>query len=195
MDSDKGAAGNLVTRSLEEHFDTIPGSALLYSTPQSADRDFLIRRFFDLYRLNFGLKDGTREELAAKASAQKDRLIYGGVDAINDHYLIDKISLIRAMVAGVEFDHPGRAFFQGQVYTHGYVYASDEVAIIGALVTSIDPGSPPPASKTVGARTIDPGDVVILDGCSFLFVEDFFKPRSVSGPEDPGAKVMLWYVR
>ena len=45
----KGAAGNLSASSATRHFSGSPGQALLPSQAASSKRDFLARRFFDLY--------------------------------------------------------------------------------------------------------------------------------------------------
>jgi hypothetical protein len=193
MDHEKGAAGNLSTSS-SRHFSGAPGQALLLtSLAPSSSRDFLARRFFELYGYNFGTADGP-EELVAKAEAQAGRLGFGGVDAINDHYLIDRIPLITAMVEGTDFDHPGQAAFQGLVYTHGYFVASNEVAIIGGVVAVVDPGAPS-SSTVVNGRTVNPGDVLLQDGCRLLYVEDFFQSRQANLPGDRGAELVWWNAR
>jgi hypothetical protein len=190
----KGAAGNLSTSSALRHFSGSPGQALLLSQAPSSARDFLARRFFDLYSYNYGMADGTADELVAKAEAQAGRLGFGGVDAINDNYLIDRVPLIASMVAGTDFDHPGQAVFQGQVYTHGYFVATNEVAVIGAVVTCLDPANPT-SPTVVGGRTVQAGDVLLEGGSRLLYVEEFFKPRRVAAAGDRGAQVVWWDAR
>lgn len=192
---DKGAAGHLVVKSKSHHYDSVPGGALLMTFPQSSARDFLVRRFFALYELNYGTRDDSPEELAALAEARVGRLTRGGVDAINDHYLEDQIPLIRGMVEGVDFNHPGQAYFQGQVYTHGYIYAENEIAIIGAVVTATDPSNPPPAPRTIGGLTLEAGDLVLRNGCRLLYVEEFFKPPVVVDSTSSGAELLVWCAR
>ncbi len=193
--SDKGAAGHLVVSSKPHHYDSLPGKALLMSFPQSSARDFLVRRFFALYELNYGAADGSAEELTALAEARVGRLTRGGVDAINDHYLEGQLPLIRAMAEGVDFDRPGQAYFQGQVYSHGYVYAENEVAIIGAVVTAPDPSGPPLAPRKVGSLTLEAGDLALRQGCRLLYVEDFFKPPVVVDSRSQGAELLVWCAR
>lgn len=170
------------------------GHQTLFARAASPGRDFLIRRFFHLYQLNYGGSDATSVEVDAYTQARAGRLTWGGVDAINDRFFVAGIDLIRAFYETLDFNHGGSSYFQGQIYTNGYFHSLNDVTVVGAVVTDVDPAARAGVDMTDGVP--DPGDVVLENGSQILFVEDFFQARpgrSVGG--SPGARIRVWCSR
>lgn len=95
-----------------------------------------------------------------------------------------------------DFDQIGKSYFQGNIYTRGAVYASNEVTIIGSLSAVDDPNKPDtawvpsnrdPADSNISLR---PGDVHLGAGTRILHVADL-KPGPKSGVQPVGVSRWL----
>ena len=178
----------------------LPGMALPPTTTQGR----MAERFVHLSELFYGEGDGGINESAALNLATSGIFGYASVDALLDHNLRGRRLELLASLGAFDINRPGEAFFQGLVYTHGYLHARAEVTVVGAVVTQIDPAasipsetiSRDPSDPTATVDTVNPGDVYLLDGSRILFVEDFFQPYS-AGPaqQEKGAKIVLWMGR
>lgn len=177
------------------HLQTSPtGQRWLFARGASPDRDFLIRRFFELYKLNFGPADDGPDELFALSEARAGRLGYGAIDAINDQVWVEGLPLIDGYLQSFNLNHLGSSYFQGQIYTKGYFESLNDVTIIGSLVTQITPGARGVANLTDGVP--DPGDVIMRNGSRLLYVEEFFQPRpALDADGNPGVRVLSWHTR
>ncbi len=71
----------------------------------------------------------------------------------------------------VSYDRIGTSHFRGLLYTNGFVYADNEVNILGAIM-AIDDGSQP--EKVLDGVTVKPGDLFLNNGTSLTYVEEFF---------------------
>lgn len=138
------------------------------------------------------VNDESPQEDAALRAAENGQVVPGSLDAIVDRGRTDLLGTVRAQANGINFERPGSAYFQGLVYTHGFVHASQEVTVVGALVARQGArGTSPPVK--IGNHLLHPGDIYLLDGTDVVYVEDFFKPSvPVSGSRDQGCEVRLW---
>lgn len=92
----------------------------------------------------------------------------------------------------IDYDKVGAGYFQGLVYTNGYVHAQNEINVIGALMAKGDPALP---SASLNGQTVKPGDLLLEDGVRVTFVEKFFDGQaggiSVSGADTLGMETWL----
>jgi hypothetical protein len=175
-----------------------------------ASRNFLISRFEALTDSFTGIVE--HHSLAAEPldRARSNRLSRMSIDILTDLYQYDKMGLVKTFASSIDINRPGSAFFQGLVYTHGYFHATEEVTIVGAVAALISTSGPAVPSEQVdpapldtapptplsGYDTLNPGDIYLLDGSRIIFVEEFFKPRSVyPGPGGEGCDLVLWMGR
>lgn len=191
-----GSAANLVytdpgISSGGRHKDAVPGSRLLFGRAQTPERDFLIRRFYQLYELNYGGVGGGWIDNFGVAEAKAGRLGLGSVDGVNDGRYLPGIELVRRFYENFSLNYIGSSYFQGQIYTNGYFHSVNDVTIVGAIVTDVDPSAR--AGANITDSIPDPGDVVLENGSRLLFVEDFFKPRAQgTATSDPRVRLRVW---
>lgn len=199
VDPGAGYAGSLTFRDPGRSFGGYhkmgeQGPQWLLARDDTPGRNFLIRRMFELYKLNYGGLDGSDTELYALAQANAGRLEFGGIDAINDHSRIERLPLIKGHLNTFNFDHAGSSYFQGQIYTKGYMESDNDVTIIGSVVTDIEAGAR--AAADPHDSILDPGDVIFRNGSRLLYVQDFFYARPlVDADGTPGVRVLAWYSR
>lgn len=194
-----GSAGHLVLQdpgwNSGGHHLTFPvGGRLLFSRAASPARDFLIRRFYELYQFHYGDRQGGPIEVEAYAQAKNGRLVWGGVDAINDFYYLPGVPLLQAFYENFDLGYIGTSYFQGQIYTNGFFHSQNDVTVVGAVITDVDPAARAGADITDGIP--DPGDVILENGSRILFVEEFFEARpNRSSGGFPGVRVKVWCPR
>ncbi|MCA9792600.1 MAG: polymer-forming cytoskeletal protein, partial [Candidatus Eremiobacteraeota bacterium] len=173
----RDAAGVLVTR--------------LAAQPPSSARDKMMAKLGELSDLFKSYTNGSPQELNALANLAANRLVDGAFDAAIDNGRYDLVDLMLAYSDAIDYNSLGTSYFQGLVFTHGGMYASNEVTVRGAVV-ALDNGSQGP--MTVGTDTINPGDIYLTTGTRLTYVEDFFKPDNGTGGGS-GAGVLLWMGR
>jgi hypothetical protein len=171
--------------------------ALQPSTPQQQfvlQRLDKLDRFFDSKQSLSDLDLTAPVDIPARmADFQGGQGLFGGwFDSAIDGgaaYLADFSKMI-VFTQQINFDRIGSAYFQGQVYTRGSFYASQEINVIGSVVAH---GDPTGSSRVVGGETLAPGDVYLTGGSRITGVE------SVGGaPGPPGAgelRVVCWLGR
>lgn len=101
----------------------------------------------------------------------------GGLwDAFNDRLplrpageRLTVLNRITNVVTSLDYNKPGTAYFNGQVYTNGFVYADSDLTIIGSLQALAD-GSQSP-SQPDGSTTVRPGELY-LKNTTVTFVDD-----------------------
>lgn len=94
------------------------------------------------------------------------------------------------MTNQIDYDRLGSSYFRGLIYTDGYLYADNEVTIVGALMVQGDPSLP---SATLGGVTINPGDILLGKSTRVTYVEKFFE--SPVGATGSTVTVQSWLGR
>jgi len=81
-------------------------------------------------------------------------------------------------------DRLGTSYFQGNVYTRGAFYSSNEVTIIGSLSAVADPEEIESAHPWEPASGVElkPGDVYLGNGTRIEYVNDLMPGPKVSTP-------------
>lgn len=167
------------------------GERLLFRRAQSPGRDFLIRRFYDLYEVNFGGRGDSWSEILGLADAKTGRLSPGAIDSINDNRYLKGVGMVKQYFDSFHLNFIGSSYFQGLVYTNGYFRSVNDVTIIGAIVTDVDPAAR--AGAVLTDAIPDPGDVILENGSRLVYIEDFFKPRHSGGESGPArVRLRLW---
>ncbi len=163
------------------------------TVPAGPTRDFLIQRLDKIGRIYSGNNNvlGRPDTVAIAdylATGDTDGL-WDAVNDLNDTALMDAVHNI---TSEIDYDHIGRAGFQGLVYTNGRFYAGNEISVRGAIVVNDDGSQTGP--KTVDGVTLEPGDLYVADDCNITFVEQFFDGSGA--PAGSGApQVVLWMAR
>lgn len=103
----------------------------------------------------------------------------GPTDSLKEGKIGKKLERLMNAAAQVSFDKIGMSFFRGAVHTNGYLYAGNEVSIIG-LVWVDDDGSQEPGTTPDG-DTLRPGDICLTDGVDLTLDEEYIAP----GPLTP----------
>jgi hypothetical protein len=159
-------------------------------------RDALSKKFSYITEILTGVLRNSPEATQSLDLAESDRMGNYSFDNIIDFEKRHLAQDLHGLISALNFDQPGEAFFQGLVYTHGYIHASEEVTIVGAMAAMQSPSGPAVPSEVVGGDTLNPGDVYLLDGSRLLFVEDFFKSKQAfAGPGGEGSRMVLWMGR
>lgn len=99
------------------------------------------------------------------------------------------ISIGQNLVRTLDLNKIGHSTFQGLLYSHGAIYASHEVDIIGAIVAKGDSKVP---GLTINGTVYPPGSIFIDDGCTVIYTEQEahgFPTASSTG------HVTLWLAR
>lgn len=180
-----------------------PGQDILHNLaslaarePASSARDSTVQKLRELEELFVGVSVGTPEENFAVDQARAGRFSSYSVDTLIDKNLTEYRQDLLALLSGLSLNRPGEAFFQGLVYTHGFVHASQEVTIVGAVAATKSGAGPIAPSELIDGDTLNPGDVYLLDGSRLLYVEDFFLGRQpTAAPAQIGARLVLWMGR
>ncbi|MCA9791978.1 MAG: hypothetical protein KC910_09300 [Candidatus Eremiobacteraeota bacterium] len=155
-------------------------------------RDFLIARLDKIGRIYAANVDTLgRPDSVAIANYNATGDTDGLFDAVNDLNQTALMDAVYNTTRAIDYNHLGNAFFQGLVYTNGSFYAGGEISVRGAVVVN-DDGSQ--ASTTIDGNTVDPGDLVLAEGCDITFVKQFFDGTGT--PIGSGAPaVVLWMGR
>lgn len=168
----------------------------LQNEAPSTARDSLLKKFISTRDMLQGALDGSASAQKALDQAKAGRFGRHSIDAILDTRATEYYDQISGLLATIDLNRPGEAYFQGLVYTHGFLHASAEVTIVGAIAVTQSSTGPPIPNETIGPHNLSAGDVYLLDGSKLLFVEEFFKNREVhAGPGGEGTKVLLWMGR
>ena len=164
---------------------------ILNAQPASSARTAMITKLTSLRDSFFAHSNGSAAELNALANLNANRVVTGCLDALIDNNSASSLTFANAYLDGINYNKLGTSYFQGLVYTNGAVHASNEVDIRGAVVVDNDGTQPP---LVVGADTLQPGDLYLLNNSRLTYVEDFFKP-STPTPGNSNIKVVLWMGR
>ncbi|MGE0494902.1 MAG: hypothetical protein AB7S38_37175 [Vulcanimicrobiota bacterium] len=164
--------------------------------PPGPTRDFLLEKltllrdpadkFKGLYAIHSDIYTLTGDAVGHVLAFLDHGALEGITDASNDVFPLLTPSQqaqvaegLRATLAGLDFDHPGTAYFSGLVYTNGSVRASGEVTIVGALM-AIDDGSQP---QDPNPSNPQPGDIILEKSSTVVFVEELARNAGYSTAE------------
>jgi len=103
----------------------------------------------------------------------------GPTDTLKKGKIGKKLEKLMNSASQISFDKIGMSYFRGAVHTNGYLYASNEVSIVG-LVWVDDDGTQKPG-LTPDGDTIKPGDIHLADGVDLLLDEEYL----AAGPLAP----------
>lgn len=183
---------------------------MLAGQPPGPTRDFLVRKFTalrdpsDKYKGVFSVHTGPATMQVDLISLLNDGDTQGMTDALNDIWgsafwstypggdpRPRLLSLVTTAHQQIDYDKLGSAHFNGIIYTNGYVYADNEVAITGALMAVAD-GTQPPANPDPSnpSLTVNPGDIYLNNGTRLSYVDELVK-QSGSTVGTMGIKVWL----
>lgn len=158
----------------------------LQRLPQGSTKDFL------LDRVQEGQKFFARNLSPAKyviKSWNKGQNPQGFFRAALRHNSPQALRSAISQLKLLGFDRPGNSFFQGLLYTNGYIYATNEVTIVGATWAQ-DKGTQAPA--VLDGTELHAGDVFLGDGVRLTLVEDYLATAGGEGAALPlGIKCWL----
>ncbi|MCE7872881.1 hypothetical protein DYH09_21210 [bacterium CPR1] len=145
--------------------------------PDSTAKAFIVERIGDLGDMNQMVANIYPDHDTAINTFLATGSTKAIMDAAGDYASADWItwgtvfqsSLVH--VQKINYNKLGTAYFQGQIFTNGYLLAENEVTILGAVLAQGDSSLP---VTTVGGVTVKPGDLYLGNGTRVTFVEDFF---------------------
>lgn len=142
--------------------------------PAGATKDFLVKKFNNM-SMFFGT-DGDApvftgtQPLQNLADWDAGFSPAGIFDSVMDEGRGDLMGQMVTIVSSIDPNRPGNSYFQGMVYTNGYLYAADEITVIGGVMAKGDPTVP---GATIDGVTLKPGDIYLSNGVKVTFVKDF----------------------
>jgi hypothetical protein len=157
--------------------------------PPSKARDFLIAKFDNIDRFfegknrldNFTATPVTLSNQAIRDDwANQTNALYGGYfDALIDGGFTADIEEVITMTNNINYNDIGSSYFQGMVFTNGFVHATNGVTVTGVVVAR-DDGSQPQA--VVNGVTVKPGDLFFDNDCKVTFVSDLYDGSGFIAP-------------
>ncbi len=130
----------------------------------------------DTYKL--GAEGGG--DAAVVAAFNSSGAIKGLMDGAGDLEDVNAMKGVMAITMAVDFDHLGQSYFQGLLYSNGFVYATNEVNVVGAILTR-DDGTQ--TGETIDGVTLEPGDIMLANKSRLTFNKGFFDGSgSSAGP-------------
>jgi hypothetical protein len=114
---------------------------------------------------------------------------------LTDHQLRTALVKHAHWLKMYDFDRLGESYFQGNIYTRGAIYASNEVTILGSLAAVADPNepmtgwTPPDRDPDDDAFGLKPGDVYLGHGTRIVHL-GHLKPGLPSA--SPPVGVVRW---
>lgn len=103
----------------------------------------------------------------------------GPTDSLKKGKIGAKLEKLMNAASQISYDKIGMSYFRGAVHTNGYLYAANEVTIIG-LVWVDDDGTQEPGTTPEG-DPIKPGDICLRDGVDLTLDEEYL----AAGPLTP----------
>ncbi|GMU57442.1 MAG: hypothetical protein AMXMBFR33_65880 [Candidatus Xenobia bacterium] len=162
--------------------------ARLSAQAPSPSRDFMLRKIQNLESDFDYLMPA--QEVTAISAFSNGQVVNGAFDAVFDNNVLGEIPKILSYVDQIDYNRIGNSYFQGILYTHGFVYADNEVTVLGAAVSRDNNTQ---STQTIGAQTLDPGDVYFGNRTRLTYVEDFF--QGGGGPGSGAMQVVVWMGR
>ncbi len=98
-----------------------------------------------------------------------------------------------ARVNSLTYDRLGSSYFQGLVYTNGFVYSANDVHVVGALIAN-DDGSQ--TGEVLAGVQLEPGDIFLTKGASLTYNQEYFSsPEGGSAGASGALAVTAWIGR
>lgn len=147
----------------------------LQGQPQSSTRDFMLER---LNHMQFIFADPANNPYTPGHSnsdvydewASGGHRFYGILDCVINNGNSQQIEQTLNTVMRLDNTRLGTSYFQGKVYTNGYFYASNEVTIVGSLVSG---GNRTGAPTMLGSVEVRDGDIVLDNNSRLTLCEDY----------------------
>ncbi|MBI3924730.1 MAG: hypothetical protein HY319_04255 [Armatimonadetes bacterium] len=151
-------------------------AAKLEASPPGETRDFLLTRL-DTMQHVFADDDGTSNNLPPLPQVIPDWEAgtyqeYGYLDAILWDRRTDLVPRLTNLIGVLDYDHLGTSHFQGILYSNGFIHASHDVSVVGALWVNDNRTQGP---QTVNGRELMPGDIYLEKGVSLTLNEEYVK--------------------
>ncbi len=167
----------------------------------STSRDFVIKKFDELDHLYDG--KNRMDNFTDNASATPNTVVrddwdnatyalYGGwFDNMIDNNYTAQLAEMTNITNNVDLNNLGSSYFQGMVYTNGFLHASNGVTVTGAVVAR-DDGTQ--ATAVVNGQSLRPGDLFFDNDVKVTFVKDLFDGTSFVTPSN-NLTVTTWMGR
>ena len=137
-----------------------------------------MRRFFDgRADANTSIGEATAQEILADFEAGTFQRS-GVFDVLLDlPHLVADPEAISSFATALSYDRLGTSVFQGSLYSNGYIYAENEVEVIGGIFAEKNENSPT-GFTNIGNVSLEPGDVYLTNGSSVIYNEEFMQGNS-----------------
>ncbi len=168
--------------------------------PASPTRDFLMKKL-ETYRQVFHHDPAVpqlQRDVALPTFEANPGPVPGIANSISDaplHQVEQLFPLFLNELYNIDYDRLGTAYFQGQIYTNGYLYANKDVTIKGTLVLhdnganpSDVPSNPDPSDPSI---ELYPGDLMLRGGSSITYIEEYLE-ESQTTVTPVGFSVKTW---
>ncbi len=163
---DKNVLGKMATRILTQ---SDPGPTGRFLAQK-------LNNLSDTYKL--GAEGGG--DATVVAAFKSGGAVKGLMDGAGDMEDAEAMKGVMSVTMSVDYDHLGQSYFQGVLYTNGYVYASNEVNVVGAVLAR-DDGTQ--TGATVDGVALEPGDIMLANRSRLTFNKGFFDgSTTTAGP-------------
>lgn len=167
--------------------------------PVSSTRDFIIQKLDAQARFFWGRAESFDDVAPSPEDVIVDDWLSGMhqkfaifdivIDQNNVGY-IDLENQMEVFVDQVNWDNPGTSYFQGLVYTKGFLYAGQEITVVGAVMTQGDETLP---GENINGVSLEPGDIFLADRSTLVFNKQYFDG---SGSDGGGIlRIVTWIGR
>lgn len=155
-------------------------AARLATQPPGPTRDFLVQKLqstSDFFKYGSSSLAGDDATVVSNYLADNSQVM-GLMDSVGDLARADLWPSVVNLADQYDPDRVGSSYFQGLVYTNGFIYATNEVKVVGAVIARSDGTQP---SAVIGGRTVRPGDLYLANGTGVTFVEEMFNGSGFTG--------------
>lgn len=148
---------------------------IVASQPSSSIQSFVHRKLVWLEKI-FAGDDNNRYNATTPSSEVVANWREGGgdlagiMDGAMDELDQDMMATLQGLVGQFDFDKLGISYFQGLIYTNGYIYCANEIHVVGSI-WAVDNGSQ--SSVLVGGEVLEPGDVFLSNNTQLVYNEDY----------------------
>lgn len=149
-------------------------ASLLATKPAGRTRDFMIQKMRDLQRIGDD-GNGTGQQHWEAGDHRHAGVLNEALHQADPALLKN----VAAALAQYDINQLGSTFFQGTIYTNGYIYAGNDVTVVGAVVAN-DNGSQAPGM--VDGQLLEPGDIVLKRSVQFTLNQQAAEALGGPGP-------------
>jgi hypothetical protein len=160
-------------------------AAALEAQPPGRTRDFMVGKMRDLEKLGADVDPNGDPVPHWQAGDHQhtgimDRAMHSGDEAL--------LQELMAVMGQYDVNKLGSTYFQGTIYTNGYIYAGQDVTLIGAVVAN-DNGTQAPA--VVDTQIVEPGDIVLKRKVQFTLNQQAAEALGGPGPAPTAGQVRV----